>query len=130
MPKYIKRASSERRAEYTREFRSTKGFGGFSFDCDSLGNVAVEQMRPAAKENYQCCIDGTFDVQDEGVSKREWIKRTRAVIECQTCKSSVSLRNSTNTCFVCNADYNMSGQMLAPRSQWGEETGEHWTECY
>jgi hypothetical protein len=24
----------------------------------------------------------------------------------------------------CGADYNMSGQMLAPREQWGEETGE------
>ena len=29
----------------------------------------------------------------------------------------------TNTC-LCGADYNMSGQRLAPRSQWGEETGE------
>lgn len=32
-------------------------------------------------------------------------------------------RSFTNTC-ECGADYNMSGQMLAPRHQWGEETGE------
>lgn len=27
-------------------------------------------------------------------------------------------------CPVCNREYNGCGQMLAPRSQWGEETGE------
>ena len=35
----------------------------------------------------------------------------------------------TNTCEWCGADYNSFGQLLAPRSQWGEETGEHWSEC-
>lgn len=28
-------------------------------------------------------------------------------------------------CPKCNAEYNSSGQRLAPREQWGEETGEH-----
>lgn len=28
-------------------------------------------------------------------------------------------------CPVCHAEYNSSGQRLAPRAQWGEETGEH-----
>lgn len=27
-------------------------------------------------------------------------------------------------CDRCGADYNSSGQRLAPRAQWGEETGE------
>ena len=36
----------------------------------------------------------------------------------------------TNTCEHCGADYNSNGDRLAPRSQWGEETGEHWSECY
>lgn len=30
----------------------------------------------------------------------------------------------TNTCGGCGRDYNFAGQLLAPRSQWGEETGE------
>jgi len=30
----------------------------------------------------------------------------------------------TNTCPSCGADYNWAGQRLAPREQWGEETGE------
>jgi len=39
------------------------------------------------------------------------------------CGASVSLRGFTNTC-GCGRDYNMSGQELAPREQWGEETNE------
>ena len=42
--------------------------------------------------------------------------------EC--CGQEFMLDRFTNTCPVCGADYNSSGQMLAPRSQWGEETGE------
>lgn len=43
---------------------------------------------------------------------------------CDDCGRVVELRGFTNTC-ECGADYNMSGQKLAPREQWGEETGEH-----
>jgi len=49
-------------------------------------------------------------------------RREAKMIQCD-CGSSVACRNFTNTC-ECGADYNMSGQLLAPRSQWGEETGE------
>lgn len=28
-------------------------------------------------------------------------------------------------CEKCGREYNSSGQLLAPREQWGEETGEH-----
>ena len=28
------------------------------------------------------------------------------------------------SCDKCGADYNSAAQLLAPRSQWGEETGE------
>ncbi len=48
---------------------------------------------------------------------------TPAVGECNRCGADVHLYGFTNTC-ECGADYNMSGQELAPREQWGEETGE------
>jgi hypothetical protein len=51
------------------------------------------------------------------------------VVRCD-CGDEVECRNFTNTCDHCGADYNISGSRLAPREQWGEETGEHWTECY
>ena len=43
-------------------------------------------------------------------------------IECR-CGRKLSLYAFTNTC-VCGRDYSLTGQGLAPRSQWGEETGE------
>ena len=49
--------------------------------------------------------------------------RPPKMIQC-ACGQSVECRSFTNTCGGCRADYNMSGQLLASRSQWGEETGE------
>lgn len=40
------------------------------------------------------------------------------------CGEECELAGFTNTC-ECGAEYNMSGALLAPREQWGEETGEH-----
>ncbi len=48
---------------------------------------------------------------------------TAAIGECNACGRDVHLHGFTNTC-ECGLDYNMSGQQLACRSQWGEETGE------
>ena len=39
------------------------------------------------------------------------------------CGHKVELLEVTNTC-VCERDYDSWGELLAPRSQWGEETGE------
>jgi hypothetical protein len=47
-----------------------------------------------------------------------------AVIRC-ACGGEVALEMvMTNTCEKCKRDYNSSGQLLAPRSQWGWDTGE------
>lgn len=51
---------------------------------------------------------------------------SRAVVKCE-CGEEVLCASFTNTC-DCGADYNMSGQLLAPREQWGEETGEHYAD--
>lgn len=58
----------------------------------------------------------------EDVLLRNGLYGRRAVGRC-SCGREVLLRGFTNTC-ECGADYNISGQRLAPRSQWGEETGE------
>ena len=52
---------------------------------------------------------------------------TYRVIQCGHCKKGeIELSSGwANSCPVCETEYNGSGQMLAPRSQWGEETGEH-----
>ena len=40
------------------------------------------------------------------------------------CGETVDLIDFTNTCEKCNRDYNAGGQLLAPRSQWGQDTNE------
>ena len=100
-------------------------FKGFCFDCDKDGNVDESTLQPLGLENYRKCIasgeKGKFERYERGYSHP-------AIGEC-SCGNQISLANFTNTC-KCGADYNSSGQLLACRSQWGEETGEHWTDCY
>lgn len=98
---------------------------GFGFPCDEHGNVG--EQNPAASENYQKCIDGTYDVIDMGVEKYEESYREPAVGKC-ICGAHVTLDGFTCPCDECGRDYNSAGQLLAPREQWGEETGEHWSD--
>lgn len=53
----------------------------------------------------------------------------KRIVEIKCCSEWLECYSFTNTCDHCGQDYNFSGQMLAPRYCWGEETGEHWTEC-
>ena len=56
-------------------------------------------------------------------TRREEINgRVRTVVTC--CGEDIICDQFTNTCYTCGADYNSAGWRLAPRSQWGEETGE------
>ena len=64
------------------------------------------------KRHYEELEDGTI---------RGW--NEYAVIICPDCGRRVTLHGFTNTC-ECGADFNAEGAKLAPRSQWGEETGE------
>ena len=96
---------------------------GFCFDCDENGNVDVASMIPVAYENYQKCVNGDFDVVCDGVEEHHHNWTSPAVGECP-CGGEVELAGFTNTCEKCGRDFNMSGQELADRSQWGEETGE------
>ena len=45
------------------------------------------------------------------------------------CGLPIDLEYFTNTCEGCGRDYNSSGQLLAPREQWGCETGEDPCDC-
>jgi hypothetical protein len=58
----------------------------------------------------------------------EMMEAERKEIRC--CGQWLRCDDFTTTCPECGADYNMSGDLLAPRNQWGEETGEHWCDCY
>lgn len=100
---------------------------GFSFPCDEIGNVDIDSMQPEAQANYAACVRGEKDGKKlvcEGVERYSFNWKEPAVLECD-CGAHVDLDGFTNMCEGCGADYNMSGQRLAPRECWGEETGEH-----
>ena len=78
------------------------------------------------------------EYEDQMAAQKAWLddldkgERNGRVVPwlvCPECGRDVELRNFTNTC-ECGADYNFNGTRLAPRSQWGEETGENWQDCY
>lgn len=108
---------------FTRYFEWRKERGaGFMFDCDEQGNLTDRSRNPDAERNLKDCLSGGLDLIDHGIQKWERVYTVPAVGRC-TCGERVHLDGFTNTC-ECGIDYSMSGHELAPRSQWGEETGE------
>lgn len=97
---------------------------GFSFSCDENGCVDIEKMYPEARENLNKCLCGEYNVRFAGVRKNVNRFTETAIGICNICGEKVYLEGFTNTCEKCGTDYNMSGQQLAPRQFWGEETGE------
>jgi hypothetical protein len=109
------------------EYPNEKGCG-FSFPCDKDGNLS-DDMQQAAIDNYNWCIANPDKINNLGVQKHINRYRQPAILLCD-CGEKIELYGNTNTCDKCEADYNMFGQKLAPRSQWGYETGESWCDCY
>lgn len=99
---------------------------GSAFPCDEAGNVYPLEHE-AGRSNYARCLRGE-GVLPGVIEARENQWTECAVGKCDDCGRRVTLYGFTNTC-DCGADYNSSGQRLAPREQWGEETGEHWSDC-
>ncbi len=60
-------------------------------------------------------------VDGDGKPIQKW---QRSKVEVKCCGEWLHCSGFTNTCGTCMSDYNMSGQQLAKRLQWGEETGE------
>ena len=99
---------------------------GFGFPASESGEIDLESMRPAALANYFKCLKKEIAVDEPELKKFERHYHEPAVGKCQ-CGCEVVLDRFTNTC-DCGRDYNMSGQLLADRSQWGEETGETYSD--
>lgn len=123
---------TERKREFAYEgyVRNGRSDWGFSFPvdendepCDRFGG----EVNPAALDNWAKCLTGEADgrkVIDLGVQEDSWWVTEPGLIKCG-CGELVELNMvMTNTCDECDTDYNSSGQMLAPREQWGWDTGE------
>lgn len=97
---------------------------GFAFPCDEHGRVDVSVLPSASQASLAACRGKDAALYEEPeieTNTSSWVEP--AVGLCDDCGAKVTLGGFTNTC-DCGADYNGSGQRLAPREQWGCETGE------
>ena len=118
----IRKREQVSQVSYSLSFETSPGCG-FGFPCDKDGNIDRDNLNPAALENLRKCETREYKVSNPQI--KQYINRyiDPALAKC-ICGHTIELAAFTNTCERCNRDYNMSGQELAPRSQWGEETGE------
>jgi hypothetical protein len=98
---------------------------GFGFPCSPEGEVFT--LSKSAQANLAACLTG--EVAGEvviplGVREFHRTYTVPALLRCD-CGARVQLDSTwANACSGCGREYNGSGQLLAPRWQWGEETGE------
>jgi hypothetical protein len=101
----------------TFEWKAMPG-AGFSFTCDKKGTLLRDTLPALAQENLEKCLSGEFAVTSQGVKDYSYTYLEPAQ-GCCSCGRIVELADFTNTC-DCGLEYNSSGQLLAPRSQWEE----------
>jgi hypothetical protein len=117
----IQRAQTIEEVEWRHDFQrigETEGTG-YSFHCEEDGTLLEHN-----EESWAHVNDHPEKYEDRGVVEFRFIRRLYTQGICDDCGEVVELSHFTNPC-ECGADYNMSGQRLAPRHLWGEETGEH-----
>lgn len=90
---------------------------GFSFQCDKDGNVFMEELTDCAKQSLHDCLNGTANVYEGVVRNCSYTYIQPAIRRCSNCERPVELISHTNTC-TCEWEYNLFGQLLAPRNQW------------
>lgn len=96
---------------------------GFSFNLTDDGEIVVTDGN---RENVELCLAGE-GVSDLGIEEIDMSYTEPAVGKC-SCGREVQLESVwTNHC-RCGRSYNSFGQLLASPSQWGEETGETYSD--
>ena len=131
----------------SHEFKNVGTYGGLSFSVDEHGEpislcgkenfnapVGMEHYIRAilgpewAPTGYEDEVPSEFKVVNLGIVTTTYQRRIYREGLCG-CGRKVFLERFTNAC-SCGLDYDTSGNVLAPREFWGEETGEHWSECF
>lgn len=96
---------------------------GFAFDLDDAGEIVVTEGN---RENVELCLRGE-GVTDLGIEEYDHSYMSAAIGKCP-CGRLVTLESHVENACGCGRNYNTFGQELAPHSQWGEETGETYSD--
>jgi hypothetical protein len=87
-------------------------------------------LADSAAGTLVCPSDGAR-LTDEGIQRHEWTYWVNGVIACVHDGAHIELYSTiANPCPECGTDYSATGQRLAPREQWGEETGESLADIF
>ena len=115
---FIKKAKRKERYTYRHYFTLKEDAAyGSSFECDKDGKVLRQRSKKLFEDTM---VNSNYQYEGIKESYNTWVEP--GIIKC-SCDRELILFGFTNTC-DCGKDYNQSGQLLALRSQWGEETGE------
>lgn len=122
----IQPASRAEIVEFELSFEYPGTGAGYGFTCDANGVIDETNLSPEARANLARCRAG-----EDGLAGRlidlSRTEREPALFKCD-CGENFYLDDAfINTC-GCGRDYDGKGSLLAPRSQWGEETGETWVD--
>lgn len=101
--------------QFYHEFVNNQTGERYQFDCfeDGTPNSSSYYDRVSSDPNFTLV----------GIKFRTYTVKRPLIIKCD-CGEELHCDRFTNTC-DCGRDYNMSGQLLASREFWGEETGEN-----
>jgi hypothetical protein len=128
MTDWVKRGERITVVSFSRVFDYEGEDGwGFAFPCNEQGEALPDQYHDSWSGNWAACITGTVDgrkVVDRGIRRNEHRYWEPGMLRCQCGAEVVIDMLMTNTCERCGRDYNSFGQLLAPREQWGWDTGE------
>lgn len=137
----IQQRSIQYETRYSLEFEYDDEAGnGYAFDCNQDGQPFFTRINesgetvynPLAEQTYEQCLTGMIfgrSIKALGLREIKYSYKTPSIGLCNVCNTQVELEHFTNTCDNCGTDYNSSGSQLASRHLWGEETGEHPSEC-
>lgn len=122
MGKIITPARRVEIVEYELSFEYPGTGAGYGFTCDSKGVIDETNLGPEAMANLARCRAG-----EEGMTGRlidlSRSEREPALFKCD-CGETFYLDDAFINSCGCGRDYDGKGSLLAPRAQWGEETGE------
>jgi hypothetical protein len=115
--------------DYTHDFiRKADRGSGWTFPVDEQGNFDTNTNKDALA-NWVYCTEEVkkpnSEIIDEGVQRRVHSYWEPATVRCH-CGEIITLSDHfANMCEKCETEYGFNGGQLAPRSQWGYETGEN-----
>lgn len=127
MAEWLKQRTKIEKEEFFHDYTLAKDPGrGWGFPCDKDGVYNKHLWSKDAVKNLNDCLIGVKagTIIDHGVIRDAWEVTEPGVIECAHCHKPVSMNHAFINSCSCGADYDGNGNLLAPRSQWGEETGE------